>query len=375
MDNSQLQDISSNHSLDRFLGYSNSLFYIELRDYFRTGKRKGFIEPLAFLNLFDKQSDFIEECMKEEPAKPFTAVNHLMELPINDELRHILLGALLKSYNGGYPVYKGEGRTENKFYGLKILLEEEFLGYKGDTPEKEYFKMDWRSLDIKSRIVQEAIKIVSGVFFNNKDFIHIDMSEMRVNTYEMLAKFSKNDKLDIVEKFLNEQQHKTLKIYENLFEETNKNTFYETIKHEIETEPDTEIATPPPAKGFNLGYSVEQLTSLHKALIHENYLTGTVTDFINAFTGNPIKDKLEWIDKAQRVKSVNSHTLLQLLFSLNISLQDDRKVINQNVKDSINYVFSNNFGNINSKYNGFIESYTERQKHISTIVQKALNLN
>ena len=134
-------------------------------------------------------------------------------------------------------------------------------------------------------------------------------------------------------------------------------------------------ATPPLTKGFNLGYSVEQLTSLHKALIHENYLTGTVTDFINAFTGNPIKDKLEWIDKAQRVKSVNSHTLLQLLFSLNISLQDDRKVINQNVKDSINYVFSNNFGNINSKYNGFIELYTERQKNISTIVQKALNLN
>ena len=132
---------------------------------------------------------------------------------------------------------------------------------------------------------------------------------------------------------------------------------------------------PPPAKGFNLGYSVEQLTSLHKALIHENYLTGTVTDFINAFTGNPIKDKLEWIDKAQKVKSVNSHTLLQLLFSLNISLHNDNNVLSQNVRESIQYIFSNDFGNIHSKLNGFIESNTERQKNISTIVQKALNLN
>ena len=107
-------------------------------------------------------------------------------------------------------------------------------------------------------------------------------------------------------------------------------------------------------------------------LFNYNYLTGAESDFINAFTGNPIQNQLEWIDKTQRNRAINSQTLFQLLFSLNISLHDDRKVINQNVKDSIQYIFINDFGNIHSKLNGFTESNTERQKNISSIVQKSL---
>jgi hypothetical protein len=133
---------------------------------------------------------------------------------------------------------------------------------------------------------------------------------------------------------------------------------------------------PQQTKGFNLGYSVEQLTRLHKALINENYLTGAESDFINAFTGNPIQNKLEWIDIAERGKQKNCQTLFQLLHSLNIPLfKENSTIILKKIKDFINTNFEHTFSNLNQSGNEFIALKTERHKLISSIVKETLNLN
>ena len=116
-DKEVLLSISSDFDLDHYLGYNNSSLYLEFREYFRIGARRGFFEPLEFLNLFDKQFSIVEELMNAQPAKPSKAIEHLKNLPLNEEQKHVLMGMILKIY-GGYPVVKP--REENKYYIFKF---------------------------------------------------------------------------------------------------------------------------------------------------------------------------------------------------------------------------------------------------------------
>lgn len=132
---------------------------------------------------------------------------------------------------------------------------------------------------------------------------------------------------------------------------------------------------PAPAvqKGFDLGLTEKQLKEIYQQL-NNSFLKGTEIDFVNAFSGKQIINKLEWIDQAQKVKFVTIQTLFQLLSSCNIELHNENNVIKKEVKDALNAIFSNSWGNISSKYNDFNPLTTERQKTISSMI-KALNLN
>lgn len=127
---------------------------------------------------------------------------------------------------------------------------------------------------------------------------------------------------------------------------------------------------PAPAvkKGFDLGLTEKQLKEIYQQL-NNSFLKGTEIDFVNAFSGKQIINKLEWIDQAQKVKFVTIQTLFQLLSSCNIELHNENNVIKKEVKDALNAIFSNSWGNISSKYNDFNPLTTERQKTISSMIK------
>lgn len=104
-------------------------------DHFETGPRAGYLKPLEFLNLLE----FNYEFLKLNVTKPFFVVEHLKSIPISDELRHILMGFILKWY-GGYPV-----DNYNQQYNTTLrMIEREFLCYDEDTPEKIVCRRDWQ---------------------------------------------------------------------------------------------------------------------------------------------------------------------------------------------------------------------------------------
>lgn len=124
--------------------------------------------------------------------------------------------------------------------------------------------------------------------------------------------------------------------------------------------------------GFVLGLANGKLIILYNQLIENLFLKGAEIDFINAFSGKPITNKLEWIDKAKN-HYVNIQTVFQLLYSCNIKLAENT-IIENEVKVRLNSIFSNDWGNINSKYNDFDPLKTERHKLISSLIE-TLNLN
>lgn len=238
-----------------------------------------------------------------------------------------------------------------------------------------FIESEMKSINVilNTEIWKRVIKLKNNEEKTIKDFVLDLTNTLTIDyafIYEFVDKFSYNLDYPKLARLIAPAQY--IRFLER---EKAKLASIASNQQEISKSSNVSISTNSTPKGFDLGYSDEQLTSLHVALINENYLTGQETDFINAFKGNPIQNKLQWIDKAQRNKAINIQTLLQLLFSLNINLSNDDRVIFKVVKDSINNIFSNDFGNINSKYNGFIESNTERQKTISSIVQKTLNVN
>lgn len=108
--------------------------------YFEIGKRKAYVEPLAFLNLLWPQVDKINKTTSES----YKILDGLNALPLRDEeLRHVLFGFILKWF-GGYPVkektissYDGTV-CRDKLYPVLELIQGEFLGYESTTPEKDY---------------------------------------------------------------------------------------------------------------------------------------------------------------------------------------------------------------------------------------------
>ena len=368
-DKEVLLSISSNHKMDKFLGVSNNLHFIEYRDYFRIGARKGFFEPLVFLNLFDKQARIIEEFLKGEEPKPSEAINHLKSLPLNEEQKHVLFGIILKYY-GGYPVIKGN--DGGAVYAFCLLLEDEFLGYVGDTPEKEFCKRNWRETSLDSKRLNEAFDLVKGCYLNT-DNIDIDREPIRNDIDSKIQGCSKHEKLKILNTVIqsyNKQIH-------NIFYLNKLVNLIELIKNEVEAEP--EINSISTNKGFNLGYSETQLKALHKALTDNNFLDNETEEahFINAFNGEVLTNfrKLKWIDETQRTHHVSIHTVFQLLDSCKINLKGEYNIIPE-VRETIKDIFENDFGNIQSKYNDFVSLKTPRHTLIDSIIKNlTLNLN
>lgn len=151
-----LKDISANNDLDFYYNAENipnqDLVFSTI-EHFETGDRKGFFNPLEFLNLFWKQYSFL----KENVHKPHSTAETLKALPLTPEQRHILFGFIIK-WLGGYPV-----NNHNPHYNSTLrLIESEFLAYEDETPEKEICRKDWsRHVRIK-QIEEEANKWINS---------------------------------------------------------------------------------------------------------------------------------------------------------------------------------------------------------------------
>lgn len=111
---------------------------------------------------------------------------------------------------------------------------------------------------------------------------------------------------------------------------------------------------------------------IYNFLIENNYIKENQTkeDFISIFSeGKVLNQKIEWIDITKKNKSVSIQTLFQLLHSLEIPIEDNKGVISTNIKNFIKSSFSNNFGNINSKYNEFKPNKTDRYTTIDSFIK------
>jgi hypothetical protein len=153
--------ISTNNDLDFYYNVQNmpnqDLVFGTI-EYFENGKRKGFFQPLQFMNLFWKQYNFVIDNIQ----KPHSTITTLKDLPLSDEQKHILFGFILKWF-GGYPV-----ENLNMQYNTVLrLIEREFLDYEGETPEKEFCQKDWvqykRLKQIEPMISQKLNDITTGL--------------------------------------------------------------------------------------------------------------------------------------------------------------------------------------------------------------------
>ena len=108
-------------------------FVLDAIAYFETGERKGYIEPLAFLNLLWKQYRFVND----NTGRPHTVITDIQRLPINGELRHVLLAFILKWFGCRHsPAFN----HTTQYNTVLKLIEEEFLGYGAHTPEKRNYQ-------------------------------------------------------------------------------------------------------------------------------------------------------------------------------------------------------------------------------------------
>ena len=131
----KIKNISTNNDLDFYYStIENQDLVSATIEHFEIGPRKGFLEPLEFMNLLWKQYTFV----KDNVNQPHSTATALDKLPLNLEQKHVLFGFILKWF-GGYPV-----NNLNQYYNSTLrLIEKKFLAYEGETPEKEVCRRDW----------------------------------------------------------------------------------------------------------------------------------------------------------------------------------------------------------------------------------------
>ncbi|MCF2505333.1 hypothetical protein L0663_18220 [Dyadobacter sp. CY107] len=128
-----IQSLSATNNLDFYFNVNNianSELVFQTFDYFESGQGKGTFTPLGFLNLLCEQEKFIRRNLR---GKVNSTLDVLKSLPLDDEQKHILFGFILK-WKGGYPIQVLDA-DEKIFFQL---LENEFLKYPKQTPEKEF---------------------------------------------------------------------------------------------------------------------------------------------------------------------------------------------------------------------------------------------
>ncbi|WP_374950057.1 hypothetical protein [Mucilaginibacter sp.] len=134
--NNVLKDISSDRPLSHFTNEEvipNQKLVNETISFFESGQGKGLFTPLEILNLIDKQKNFVMLNYNNGDI----VMQHFQGLPLSGRATHSLYGFILKWF-GGYPV---NNMNEELNATLK-LIQSEFLSFNGDTPEKQYCKVD-----------------------------------------------------------------------------------------------------------------------------------------------------------------------------------------------------------------------------------------
>jgi len=131
-----LKDISSNRTIDYYTNEKNipnQKLVTDTITYFETGDGVGSFQPIDFLNLLDKQHEFV----KLNHDKGEVVIEHLKNLYLSDREKHTLYGFILKWF-GGYPI----NNLNEDFDRTLKLIQKEFLGFNGETPEKQFCKAD-----------------------------------------------------------------------------------------------------------------------------------------------------------------------------------------------------------------------------------------
>ena len=144
----ELKDISADNDLDFYYAkIENQDLVFGTIEHFEDGPRKGFFEPLEFMNLLWKQYTFV----KDNVNQPHSTATALNSLSLSPEQRHVLFGFILKWY-GGYPV-----NNYNPQYNSTLrLIEKNFLAYEGATPEKEVCRRDWNG-HVRTKQVEQHL--------------------------------------------------------------------------------------------------------------------------------------------------------------------------------------------------------------------------
>lgn len=131
-----LKAISTKYDIDYFTdenNIGNQNLVRETIEYFTTGEGARVFNAIDFLNLLEKQYQFLKENIQNTDK----VMKHLNRLALNELEKHILFGLLLKWF-GGYPV----NNLNEDFDTTLKAIQKEFLSYEGNTPEKEFCKAD-----------------------------------------------------------------------------------------------------------------------------------------------------------------------------------------------------------------------------------------
>jgi len=158
-----LKSISSNYTLDHYTNEKNIPNQELVNDtinYFKSGEGAELFQPLDFLNLLDKQNEFV----KLNFQKADLVVEHLKNLPLPPRERHTLYGFILKWF-GGYPV----NNLNEDFDKTLKLVQKEFLSFEGDSPEKQFCKADQA---VRNKFEKYGIAFTTAI--NH----HIDVNEI-----------------------------------------------------------------------------------------------------------------------------------------------------------------------------------------------------
>ena len=108
----------------------------DVYEYFETGQRKGYLEPLKAIGTFHIFYNILIQGLEVDEIHASNWLAFIEMFDLSKEEKHILMGIVL-FWHGGYPV---RNRFTGKHLSILRSIENEFLKYEGNTPEKEFCK-------------------------------------------------------------------------------------------------------------------------------------------------------------------------------------------------------------------------------------------
>ncbi|MFP5081981.1 hypothetical protein [Pedobacter sp. JCM 36344] len=197
-----LTDISSDHPLDYYTDKKiipNQDLVNETIDFFANGSGSDLFTPIEFLNLLDKQYNYV----KINYQNSLLIQDHLKNLPLTGRCKHTLFGFILKWF-GGYPVHN----LDEDFNRTLKLIQKEFLSFEQETPEKQYCRADQA---MRNKFEKFGIAFTTAINHGidvNEILAAMEFDEQKLNvitSFEDL--FAEASKLGIVERYTNQKNY------------------------------------------------------------------------------------------------------------------------------------------------------------------------
>ena len=177
-----LREFSFNFDLNYYTNkenIANQDLVAETINYFELGEGKRAFRTLEFLNLLEKQYQFIIANVKDSEK----VISHLKALPLSTLKSHILFGLLLKWF-GGYPVH-----NSNDDYNATLKhIQNEFLQFEEETPEKEFCKADFEQ---RNHFMKLGIALTTAINNNIDAKLVFDAMDITQNQQRKYNNFDK----------------------------------------------------------------------------------------------------------------------------------------------------------------------------------------